>query len=100
MMTICEIHGGQPGMLFSHDLVDPAGKMLPGVKVCKVDFLYDSQVTNRYHLSAKYAAQLGFQSETQFPLPDDYPAWVDDIRWWCVCAKCYDEWSRKQNVEL
>jgi hypothetical protein len=67
------------------------------VQLVTVDFEYEGTKADRYHLSATLASQLGFTQATTLPLPDDYPSWVDEIQWYIVCVKCFDESRNRSN---
>jgi hypothetical protein len=91
MMVVCKKHGGQPAMKVSRDVVDADGQLLRDAQLVTVDFAYEGNVADRYHLSSEVAGQLGFMLPTVLPLPDDFPPWVEKIPWSAVCVKCFDE---------
>ncbi len=74
------------------------GALVRGAALITISFEFDGTVLIRYHLSAALAKDLGFSKSVMLPLPDQGPAWVDEIQWTAVCIKCFEE-ARAREVK-
>jgi len=84
-------------MRVSRDIVDDDGQVSPDVTLVRVEFNYEGDPALWYYMSPEIATRLGFIDRTVLPLPDQFPPWVDEVTWWAVCAKCFDD-SRKPGM--
>lgn len=90
-MMLCEKHGGEPAMVVSNDAIDTNGNVSQEIKLIQVDFEIDGKPMVRYYLSPANASRFGLKDVSTFPMEDELPAWVDEIKWSAVCLECYRE---------
>jgi hypothetical protein len=84
MRIHCPIHGAQSVTWLSPDLQNSPQRAAGAVHFA---YEYAGQNVWSFLLSADFVAKHAIQGGT-FPLPDQYPKWMDEVTY--VCARCFD----------
>jgi hypothetical protein len=82
MRYLCPVHGCQPVLQMSPDLMENPGEGI------HISYCVDEIILGCYRVSKEFAKQHELQ-EGSFDLPDEHPDWVHLTT--IICKKCFEE---------
>lgn len=88
MLVVCPIHGPQPGILISPDLLPHLEAQAHPDEVVDLVYKYQKQVAWVFHVSRDFAREHGLRGGVD-ALPEKGPVWVHDLQ--CCCKRCFEE---------
>jgi hypothetical protein len=87
MRVLCKKHGASSGELVSGDLAEKIAselKIAPDSYI-EIDYESDGEIVLGFYLDKETDSGFGFTQSQRIPIPQDYPAFVNELK--PVCSR-------------